>query len=43
MEKLGPDDDWDSEHVPQAIELHAVTKFRNSMKCLIFHCILEHK
>ena len=29
MEKLGPDDDWDAEHVPQAIELHAVSKFKH--------------
>jgi hypothetical protein len=29
MEKLGPHDDWDSEHVPQAIELHAVSKFKH--------------
>ena len=28
MEKLGPDDDWDAEHVPQAIEIHAVSKFK---------------
>ena len=29
MEKLGPDDDWDSEHVPHAIELHAVSKYNH--------------
>ena len=29
MEKLGPDDDWDAEHVPQAIEIHAVSKFKH--------------
>ena len=29
MEKLGPDDDWDSEHIPRAIELHAVTKYKH--------------
>ena len=27
MEKLGADDDWDTEHIPQAIEKHYVTKY----------------
>ena len=26
MEKLGHDDDWDEEHLPQAIKAHAVSK-----------------
>ena len=32
MEKLGPDDDWDAEHVPQAIEIHAVSKFKHILE-----------
>ena len=27
MEKLGADDDWDTEHIPQAIEIHCITKY----------------
>jgi hypothetical protein len=41
MEKLGPDDDWDYEHLPQAIERHAVTKYEHLYK--MFDIPLHYK
>ena len=28
IEKLGPDDDWDEIHLPQAVELHMITDYQ---------------
>jgi len=41
MEKLGPDDDWDSERIPQYTEIHAVTKYEHIYK--MFDIPLHYK
>jgi hypothetical protein len=41
MEKLGVDDDWDEEHIPQAIESHAVTRYEHIYE--MFNILLHFK
>ena len=39
MKHLGPEDDWNEEHLPQAIEIHNVDKYDNifNMLCIPLH------
>ena len=43
MEKLGPDDDWNEEHIPQAIELHMVVMPNYEHIFKLFNIPLHYK